>query len=600
MKNKNQNMLKGIAILIVGILLGWLIFGGGSTKEPKDEHVGHDHSKETIWTCSMHPQIRQNKPGDCPICGMDLIPLEDESSGASYDPNGIEMSETSMKLAAIQTTIVKKQNPEKEIRLMGKVKPDERRMFSQTVHISGRIEKLYINYTGEKVSKGQKIASVYSPQLISAQKELFEMLNTPDVNPRLLEAARNKFKLWKFTEEQINELESNGELKTEFDILSDHSGFVFKRNVALGDHVMEGKSLFHIVDLNNVWVMLEAYETDLPWIKKGDEVSLEMEAFPGKYHEAKIDYIDPFINPKTRVTSIRVNLKNTNQSLKPEMFANAIIQAKLPVDEPSILIPKSAVLWTGKRAIIYLKIPSTATPVFLMREITLGVSTGDSYLVENGLEEGDEIAVNGVFKIDAAAQLAGKKSMMNPEGGPISTGHDHGGSHNTKPQNKVAEQKKDISPIDVADKFKTQLGNVVSHYLLVKDNLVEGDFIKANKSARQMINVLNKVDMKLLKGDVHVTWMEYHDEIENSTNAFIKAQDIIGQRKQFSKISHYLNLAVQTYGINTNENKTLYLDFCPMAAEDGAYWLSHDKEIRNPYFGHKMLKCGEIKKTLTK
>lgn len=426
METKNKNIIKGGGILLTGILLGWLIFGGNKSTEKKlnDPHEGHNHAKETIWTCSMHPQIRQNKPGDCPICGMDLIAL-DETSSSNVDPNAITFSEASMKMAEIQTTVVTKQNPEKEIRLFGKVQPDERNIYSQTVHISGRIEKLYLNFTGEKVSKGQKIASVYSPQLITAQKELFEMLNSPNVNPKLLQAARNKLKLWKFTDKQISDLEAKGEIQTVIDILSDHSGYVFKRNVALGDHVMEGQSLFHIVDLSNVWVMMEAYETDLAWIKVGNEVNLEFEAFPGDFQTAKIDYIDPFINPATRVALIRVSINNSKGNLKPEMFANAIINAKLPVEEPSIIIPKSAVLWTGKRSIVYVKVKNTEEPAFILREVTLGISTGDSYVIEKGLKKGEVIVVNGVFKVDAAAQLAGKKSMMNPDEEVAPVGHNH-------------------------------------------------------------------------------------------------------------------------------------------------------------------------------
>jgi len=423
---KKKNILKGAGIFIIGILLGWLIFGGSTETSPTDEHAGHDHGSEVeVWTCSMHPQIRQSKPGDCPICGMDLIPADAGSSDPTLDPDAIQMSESAIKLAEIETVKITKQNPEKEIRMLGKIKPDERRMYSQTVHVPGRIEKLYINYTGEKVSKGQKLAAVYSPQLISAQKELFEMLNTPDVNPRLLEAARNKLKLWKFTDTQIKELEVKGEIQTEIEILSDHSGYVFERKVALGDHVMEGQSLFHIVDLNNVWVMLEAYESDLFWIKKGDEVQIEIESFPGEFQTAKIDFIDPFINPKTRVALVRLNLSNNNAKYKPEMYANAIVTAKLPVDEPTLLIPKSAVLWTGKRSIVYIKVPNKEKPTFLMKEVTLGVSTGDMYVVKKGIIENVRVVTNGVFKIDAAAQLEGKKSMMNPNAGKEMTGHNH-------------------------------------------------------------------------------------------------------------------------------------------------------------------------------
>lgn len=399
-----------VLFLIIGLAIGRLT----STSNDESATVVVEESASEIWTCSMHPQIRKSKPGKCPICNMELILVETEVQEEESNSNELQMSESAIKLAQIQTTVVTKQNPEKKVYLLGKVKPDERLIFSQTVHVPGRIEKLHINFTGEKVYKGQKLASIYSPELITAQKELFEVLNNPNINSGLLAATRNKLKSWKFSDQQIKQLEEKGELQTNIDILSDYTGYVFKRNVTLGDHVMEGQSLFQIIDLKNVWMMFEAYEGDLSWIKKGDEVEIEIRSLPGKMLKGKVNYIDPFINPQTRVASVRVELKNSNTLLKPDMFANGVIKAKLPMDGNALLIPKSAVLWTGKRAVVYVKVINRKNPTFVMREVVLGEDAGDLYVVREGLMEGEEIATHGVFRIDAAAQLAGKPSMMNP------------------------------------------------------------------------------------------------------------------------------------------------------------------------------------------
>lgn len=413
-----ENILKNkwiviVLVLILGIVIGKFMGGGDSPNNTEGTAHEHSEAKAEIWTCSMHPQIQQDGPGQCPLCGMDLIPLDNSMDNEEALPDEVPMSDAAMKLAEIQTYIVKLEKPEKEIRLLGKVKADERLMYSQTAHFPGRIEKLFINFTGEKVYKGQKLASIYSAELVTAQKELFEVLKDKSTNPALVEASRNKLKQWKFTDEQIAAIEKSGEVKKEVDILSNYSGYVMMRMVAEGDYVKEGQILFDITDLSKVWVLFEAYENDLPWIKTGDELAIDLKSVPGKTYNGKVTFIDPFINPKNRVAYVRVELPNTKGLLKPDMFANGIITSKLPINEDVILVPKSAVLWTGKRGVVYVKIPEREHNSFIYREVILGEDAGDFYVIKKGLEEGEEIATNGVFKIDAAAQLAGKKSMMN-------------------------------------------------------------------------------------------------------------------------------------------------------------------------------------------
>lgn len=426
MKNINKRDIKLIGItLVAGLFFGWLFFHSPGN-ETAHNHEEHTDTKETTYTCSMHPQIKQNKPGLCPICAMDLVPMETGSAeGEHVDPNEIQMTESAMALASVQTTIVKKGVPQKNVQLLGKVKPDERKISELTARFEGRIEKLFINYTGQQVRKGQKLGTIYSPELITAQKELLEAARYKSSNPSFYKVARTKLKLWDLTEQQIDAIENNGEPKTLFEILSPLTGTVTKRNVAIGDYVKEGSALFEIIDLSKVWVMFDAYESDLPWIKKGDHIDFTIQSVPGKAFNGKVTYIDPFIDAQTRVAQIRVELNNPKQQLKPEMFANGILESNIAENTHELLIPKSSILWTGKRAVVYVKVPGRETASFIYRQITLGAEAGNFYVVANGLSEGEEIATNGVFKIDAAAQLAGKSSMMNPEGGQVSAGHHH-------------------------------------------------------------------------------------------------------------------------------------------------------------------------------
>jgi len=421
----NKRDIKLIAITIVTVLfLGWLFYPS-PRKDATHKHEQKTVAKESIYTCSMHPQIKQNKPGLCPICGMKLIPMTTmESKGGQVDPNEIQMTEAALALASVQTTLVKKGIPEKEIQLLGKVKADERNISELTARFGGRIEELFINYTGQQVKKGEKLGIIYSPDLITAQKELLEAVKYKSSNPSFYRATRSKLKLWDLTEEQINAIETYGKTKKFFDIQSPINGTVTKKHVSIGDYVKEGSPLFEVTNLLKVWIMFDAYESDLPWIKKGDEIKFTLQSVPSKQFKGKVTFIDPFIDAQTRVAQVRVELKNADRKLKPEMFAKGILNSKTAQNTNELLIPKSAILWTGKRAVVYVKVSDRVTSSFLYRQIILGPESGNFYVVSKGLSEGEEIATNGVFKIDAAAQLAGKSSMMNPDGRASSTPHD--------------------------------------------------------------------------------------------------------------------------------------------------------------------------------
>ena len=429
-----ENFKLVAVVLVAGLFLGWLFFHSGHDavvpEQAIEGHEGHDHDAEesTIWTCSMHPQIKQDEPGLCPICAMDLIPLVTmQSSGDDTDPNEISMTESAIKLAEIHTTIVSTGIPHKASFLQGKVQVDERNIAELTARYGGRIEKLFVNFTGQQVKKGEKLATIYSPELVTAQRELLEAASFKGTRPALYEAAKGKLRLWDLIDEQISEIEAKGEPQLYFDILSPIAGTVMMRHVSLGDYVKEGSALFQVTDLSSLWVMFDAYESDLPWIKLGDRVDFNLQSIPGNSFSAKVTYIDPILDSKTRVSKVRVEVANSNRELKPEMFVNGTVESKIAYKNNPVLVPKSSVLWTGKRAVVYVKVPDRETPSFLYREIELGPDAGDNYIVASGLMEGEEIATNGVFKIDAAAQLQGLKSMMNPSEETMSTGHDHSG-----------------------------------------------------------------------------------------------------------------------------------------------------------------------------
>ena len=406
----NKYVRYGLLILF-GLFLGWLFFHSSST--PKDEH---DHTesekKNEIWTCSMHPQIKMDKPGKCPICAMDLI-LLNQNSTAQMDSNAIHFTADAAALANVATSIVSRSKPAKEVRLYGKVQADERLLQNQVAHISGRIEKLFVGFTGEAVTKGQLLALIYSPELITAQQELLEAAKEKQMQPAIYEAAIEKLRQWMLNDKQIAQIEQSGRIKTKFEVYANTSGVVTTKKVNVGDYVSQGASLFDIANLSRVWVLFDAYESDLPFLNVGNTVSFSLQALPDKDFNSTIRFIDPVIDPVSRVAKVRVEVDNSGGKLKPEMFATGIVKANLNAYKDKLVIPRSAVLWTGKRSVVYVKQSDSDELHFRMREIETGPMLGNSYVVISGLEEGEEIVSDGTFSVDAAAQLEGKPSMMN-------------------------------------------------------------------------------------------------------------------------------------------------------------------------------------------
>jgi len=400
-----------LVILILGIFLGWLIFHAQQSRNEKHDQVA-DVLKSKVWTCAMHPQIRMDIPGKCPICAMDLIPIN-MSNTIGQDAGGLHMSREAVQLANVMTSVVSAQNPVKEVRLYGKVQADERLVQNQPTHMSGRIEKLLVNFTGEPVHKGQKLAQIYSPELVTAQQELLESVKSRQSQPEIYEAAREKLRQWKLSDSQILAIENSGIILTNINIEATTSGIVTARRVNNGDYVSQGSVLYEVTDLSHVWVLFDAYESDLPFLKTGDKIDFTIQSLPGSSYSGIVKFIDPVIDPVNRVAKVRIEINNPGAKLKPEMFATGMVKSNLQEYRNKLVIPRSAVLWTGKRSIVYIKEAKTDELVFRIREIELGPVIGDSYVVTDGLKAGEEIVVQGAFSVDAASQLEGKPSMMN-------------------------------------------------------------------------------------------------------------------------------------------------------------------------------------------
>lgn len=430
--------------------------------------------KAQIWTCSMHPQIRQPGPGLCPLCAMDLVPVGDRQ-----DDNGrpvLNMSESARKIASIRTAPVERRFAEIKLRLSGKVQLDETRVAYIAPRVPGRIDRLYADYTGVQVKKGDPLADIYSPELLAAQQELIQAAGAVqsigkagsagfESAKATLESSREKLRLLQLLPEQIDEIEKSGKPRDRITFFSPLEGVVLEKMDAFeGMYVETGMKLFTLADLGRVWIMLDAYESDLAWLKYGQEVEFEVDAWPGESFSGRIAFISPTVDPETRTVKVRVNAGNSDSRLKPEMFARAYVHASITADgklvqpdlagkwispvhpevisnEPGecgesgkplvqadslgyakaedasvqapLVIPASAPLITGKRAVVYVSVTGSEGS-FEGREVVLGPKAGNHYLVRSGLKEGELVVVNGAFKIDSSLQIQGLSSMMQP------------------------------------------------------------------------------------------------------------------------------------------------------------------------------------------
>jgi len=481
-------LLKIIVLLVLGFVAGYFV---KSLFFQHPEDSGRDDSRgqvvqetQTWWTCSMHPEVRLPKPGICPKCPMALIPVT--SSAGDVGERQISFSEAAIKLMEIETTAVERRFVTAEIRMAGKVDYDETRVKHITAWVRGRIDRLYVDFTGITVSKGDHMVELYSPDLISAQAELLQAVkavrNIKETSSELitvsisatLDASREKLRLLGLMKEQIEGIEKTGKPVDHITIYAPMGGIVIHKNATEGMYVDTGTLIYTVADLSRLWVKLDAYESDLPWIRYGQEVEFTTEAYPGEVFKGQISFIEPVLNTKTRTVKLRVNVDNTLEKLKPEMFVRAVVRSEVagggkvmaaemagkwicPMhpavvkteaggcdicgmdlvtteslgyvvgapNEAPLIIPATAALVTGTRAVVYVQVPGAEKPTYEGREIVLGARAGDYYIVKSGLAEGEIVVSNGNFKIDSALQIQAKPSMMNPEGSVV-PGQHHG------------------------------------------------------------------------------------------------------------------------------------------------------------------------------
>lgn len=591
-------LLAAATVLVAGILIGRLTGSGPSVvEEPSAEAAAPQR-----WTCSMHPQIQTTQPGDCPICAMDLIPVE-SGSGSDGSPRELSMSPSAIALADIQTTEVVRAFPSAEVNLVGRLEFDETRVRSLTARFPARIDELFVNYTGAPVNKGEHLAMVYSPELSTAQHELI-MSHNADPGGSLTLAAREKLRLWDLLPEQIDAIIASGAASDSFELRAPLGGVVVTKNVNEGDYVETGQPLFKIVDLSQLWLFLDAYESDLVWLRFGQEVAFFVEAWPGETFRGQIAFIEPEMDRRTRTVAVRVNVPNPDGRLKPGMFARGVVEAQvaeggkvyapdlagkwispmhpeivkdgpgdcdvcgmdlvpaeslgyveIPEGEAPLVVPASSVLRTGKRAVVYVELTDRETPAFEGREVILGPRAGDVFLVTEGLEEGEKVVTKGAFKIDSALQIQARPSMMNP------------------PEESAGGMMPASLQVDPAE-----AASILSDYFALQSAMADDDFPASLEALKAMLARTGHAGE--LPGLIHL---------------MLAAEDMEALRRpHFEVLSNAFIEAVQTDPSAFDGD--IYLMSCPMVYDDrednSAAWLQNHDDLLNPFWGDVMLHCG--------
>ncbi len=563
----NKNIIYVGAAVVIGLLLGYLIFNdsgknSGTVKDVSDMSESHNHEDESVeqmWTCSMHPQIMGSEPGDCPICGMDLIPAESMANGLATEQ--FRMSENAIALANIQTTIVGQGSIEGgSMVLTGTIMTNEEANSVQASYFDGRIERLNVNYEGQDLRKGQLLATIYSPNLVAAQQELLTASSLKETQPDLYKAVRNKLKLWKLSENQINKIEESGKVVENFPVYATVSGTVAEVMTAEGDYVNQGQPLLKVSNLNTVWAEFDAYENQVSQFKKGQKIKVTTNAYPNKVFNATVSFIDPVLNSRTRTVTVRATLNNADNIFKPGMFVSGKIeQSENTPNEQQLIVPASAVMWTGERSLVYVK-TNPAQPVFEMREVTIGRRNGENYTLLNGVANGE-----GTFTVDAAAQLQGKKSMMN-----------NSGSVNAK---------RDLKQLP--ESFERDFNGFLEVYMNLKDAFVQSETKRVSALAKLASSKLKNIETSEVSKDVQ----SQMEALQAQLNAISASSHLENQRDEFVA----LNENIVGIALKTRVAKNIYIQKCPMANNNkGAMWLSHEKLVKNPYYGEQMLSCGSV------
>lgn len=640
-----------VVLIVAALVIGYRIGRPAPEPALETTAEAHDHAEEPgqtqMYTCSMHPSVRLPDPNaKCPICFMDLIPVTDD--GGEGNELRVTISEAAGVLSRIETAPVGRFFPTAEVRLYGKVTYDETSVARLTAYFPGRIERLFVNYVGVPVSAGDHMAELYSPELLGAFEELRQVAGAaagPNPGSELMRsatrdtlvAAREKLRLFGLTAAQIDAIERGRFDSDRLAVYAPMGGVVTDLAVREGDYVQTGAPIATVADLSRLWLDMQAYESQLPLLRWGQPVTFTVEAHPGEVFEGRVSFIEPMIDERTRTAAVRVAVENTDRRLKPGMFASAVVRTRVAEDgavvndelagrwvgpmhptvvrdEPGqcdicgmdlvpaeslgvvgdpnsvtepLVIPRSAVLFTGTRSVVYVQVPDADKPTYEGRAVVLGPRAGDFYIVREGLSRGDRVVVNGAFRIDSAMQIAAKPSMMTPDAG---AGDPHAGHAGMAAGPVGGAMPGRPGLVAVPDSFVFALKPVYAAYLDAQEALAADDLGGFSRAAADLRSALGFVEEAGLVGEPLGVWRRAAAKLRAEPGI----TDIERARARFEGMSEAVIALQSRFGHHGSEEWNLA--HCPMAFDNrGADWLQRGTQINNPYFGESMLRCGDIR-----
>ncbi len=611
---------KGSAMKKFTFLLLCFVFAVGCGRDNDKQSVVAERSVSSgeVWTCSMHPQIKMPQFGKCPICAMDLIPATAFEEGSERE---VKMTDWARKLASIQVAPVERRFLTRKMVLQGKTVYDETGVHRVTARFPGRIDRLYTDFYGMNVKKGQHLAAVYSPELLSAQQELIQALS---LGERSVKAAARKLSLLGISEQQIKKVKEQKRVFEHIDIYVPADGVIVEKSVEKGDYVKTGSRMLTLANLSYLWVKLDVFESDISWIQYGQQVDITTVAMPGEVFSGMVSFIDPEVDAKKRTLGVRVTVRSDGR-LKSGMLIKAELKAELGAEgvkpvidlagvvicpmhrgimrkeeadcdicgmplepaekvislapkpfSPVLAIPASAPLVTGKRAVVYVQ-KKRSPGVFEGREVTLGVRAGKWYEVKSGLKEGELVVVNGNFKIDSELQLRAAPSMLSQ---PDESDED-ALLMNLPPK-----------PFVVDKSFVNGLQPLFDSYFAIHQQLSRDKFEKVAEIASVAEKVLTVLDSSGLSSRQRAVWKLNRENLLFCLRRLLQASDLPQARDAYSSFSTWFYVLTSYFGVP--ENTEVRRFFCPMAFNNrGEYWLQNRAGVENPFFGSQMLKCGE-------
>lgn len=420
---ERPNQTPASKIRTLGLIALGLIAGVGGTllfrpqpKPPDQASQPPEAAPKQMYQCPMHLQIIQDHPGDCPICGMDLVPMEGVAQASQIEGHAtVTIDLERQQLIGLRTEKVVEGPIQGEVRTTGRVAVDERRVRKINVKVEGFVEKLFVDFVGKPVAKGQALFSLYSPEFVSAQREYLLAKATQQSlaegalkgsGTELLESARRRLAFWDVPPEALDQLDKEGVVQRNLTLRSPISGVVTAKNIVEGSRITPADIPFEITDLGNVWVLVDLFEAELTRAKVGSSAELTLQAYPGKVFKGKVAFVDPIMDAKTRTAKLRLEFPNPGGALKPEMFGEVIL--KQP-GRNGLLIPLDAVLDSGTSKVVFIALGNGK---FEPRQVEVGKTVGERIEIQSGLSEGEEVVTRANFLVDSESRLKAALAQM--------------------------------------------------------------------------------------------------------------------------------------------------------------------------------------------